>query len=198
MKKLIALLLVLVMALSMAACGAENADPTTPDVEEPTAPAVEAPASALEVLEKVWALYADGEKFPVMGGNPEGGAMDAPANWDMAYAENLTYSLLIPAEQMANVDDAATMIHMMNANTFTSGVVHLAEGTDVAAFTTLMHDTIATNPWICGFPEKMLIADLGGNYVLIAFGVNDAMGPFQTHFAEAYADAAIVYDEAIA
>ena len=98
----------------------------------------------------------------------------------------------------ANVDEAATMIHGMLANNFTSGVVHLAEGADVAAFTAAVHEAIKTNPWMCGFPEKELIADLGGNYVLIAFGVNDAMNPFQTHFVEAYPSAQIVYNDNLA
>ena len=54
MKKLIALSLALVMILAMAACGKKNA---------------EVPGSALEILENVWALYGDDEKFPVMGGD---------------------------------------------------------------------------------------------------------------------------------
>ena len=32
----------------------------------------------------------------------------------------------------------------------------------------------------------------------MAFGINDAMNPFQTHLAEAYADAEILYNEPIA
>ena len=95
MKKLISLLLVFVMALSvMAGCaGNETAGNETVGNEstEPDAvlPVVDAPASALEVLENIWALYGDDEKFPVMGGNPEGGVMDVPANWDLTYAEGM-------------------------------------------------------------------------------------------------------------
>jgi hypothetical protein len=51
---------------------------------------------------------------------------------------------------------------------------------------------------MCGFPETELIAVVGGEYVLIAFGVNDAMTPFQNHFAAAYPDAEIVYNDALA
>ena len=90
------------------------------------------------------------------------------------------------------------MIHMMNANTFTCGVMHLAEGTDVAAFTAAMEQKIQTNPWMCGFPEKLIIAVIGGEYVLTAFGVNDAMNPFEGYLNAAYADAEIAYNEAIA
>ena len=89
------------------------------------------------------------------------------------------------------------MIHMMNANTFTCGVVHLTEGTDVAAFANTMRDAVQGNQWMCGFPETLVIASIG-NYVLVAFGINDAMNPFQTHFAEAYPNANVLFNEAIA
>ena len=209
MKKIISLALAAVLALSLVACGnkpvettpvetnpIETTTPvetTTPATEENTAPA----AGAVGVLETIWNLYAEDEQFFVIGGNMESPVDGAPGNYDMAYAENLTYNLLVPADQLANIDEAATMIHAMNANTFTSGVVHLTEGTDAAAFAQIMRDAIQGNMWMCGFPETLTIAVVDGEYVLIAFGVNDAMNPFMTHFAEAYADAEVLFNEAI-
>ena len=116
----------------------------------------------------------------------------------MAYAENLTWNLLIPEAEIANVAEAATMIHMMNANTFTCGAVRLVEGADVEAFANTMRDAIQNNQWMCGFPENLTIAVIGGEYVVIAFGVNDAMTPFKAHLAQAYADAEVLFNEAIA
>ena len=192
MKKILALLLAAVMVLSMAACG-NNANTDETQATEAT----ETAASALEILETIWAKYGEDEKFAIIGGNMESAVDGAPGNYDMAYAENLTYNLLVPADQLASVDQAATMIHMMNANTFTCGVVHLTEGTDVAAFANTMRDAVQGNRWMCGFPETLVIATIG-NYVLVAFGVNDAMNPFQTHFAEAYPNANVLFNEAIA
>ena len=199
MKKLISMLLALVMILSLAACGGKN---------EPAEETVTID-SALSALENIWAKFPEDEQFYVYGGDMETHSQKmeqdetyqipmGPGAYDMAYGESLSYILLIPADQMAGVDQAATMIHGMLANNFTSGVVHLAEGTDVAAFTAAVHEAIKNNPWMCGFPEKELIADLGSNYVLISFGVNDAMTPFQTHFAEAYPTAKIVYNDNLA
>ena len=209
MKKIISLALAAVLALGLVACGnkpvettpvetnpIETTTPvetTVPATEENTAPA----AGAVGVLENIWNLYAEDEQFFVIGGNMESPVDGAPGNYDMAYAENLTYNLLVPADQLANIDEAATMIHAMNANTFTSGVVHLTEGTDAAAFAQIMRDAIQGNMWMCGFPETLTIAVVDGEYVLIAFGVNDAMNPFMTHFAEAYADAEVLFNEAI-
>ena len=189
MKKLISLALVLVMALSvLAGCG------TTADNGGNNAAA---PASSLEVLENVWNLFGDDEKFPVMGGDFEASVMDAPAVWNSDLLVDLSYSLQLPEAEMAKVADAATMIHMMNANTFTSAVLHLNEGEDVAAFAANAKECIMSAQWMCGFPEKLVIADMGGNYLLIAYGLNDAINPFEAKLAEAYADADVICSEAI-
>lgn len=192
MKKYISMLLALVMVFSLTACGGAASDET----EAPAAD-VQAPASALEVLENIWALYADSEKFPVMGGNPEGGVMDAPAAWDMTYVEGLTSYLMLSAEEIANIDEAATMIHMMNTNTFTGAVLHLKEGVDVAAFAATAKDGIVNGQWLCGSPEKVIVADMGGNYLLIALGANEAMGTFEAKLAEAYPAVTTMYNETI-
>ena len=208
MKKIVSLALVAVLALSLVACGtgkpAETTAPETTVVPETTvAPEAETQAptastGALAVLENIWNKYGEGEKFAVIGGNMESPVDGAPGNYDMAYAENLTWNLLIPESEIANVAEAATMIHMMNANTFTCGAVRLAEGADVEAFANTMRDAIQNNQWMCGFPENLTIAVIDGEYVLIAFGVNDAMTPFKAHLAQAYADAEILFNEAIA
>ena len=180
----------------------ETEEPETeePEVEEGVVgEEIVEPASngALEVLDSIWALYGDEEKFPVMGGNPEGGLMDMPGVWDPAMLENLTYTTQLPAEQLENVTEAATMIHMMNANTFTGAVYGLAEGVDAAAFAQAVRDAVQSAQWMCGFPETLVVAVVDG-YVLAAYGLNDAMTPFQTHLTEAYADAEILFSEAIA
>ena len=195
MRKIIPLLLILSILLTLAGCGqTAKSEGTAPATTEAPAVTVE---SSLAVLESIWANYGEDEKFAVIGGNMESPVDGAPGNYDMAYAENLSWNLLVPAEQLASIDEAATMIHMMNANTFTSGVVHLTEGTDAAAFAQVMRDAIQSNRWMCGFPETLTVAVIGGEYVVIAFGVNDAMNPFMTHFAEAFPGADILFNEAI-
>ena len=191
MKKIFAMILAVVMVLSMAACGGK-------DTAETTAPAATTVGSALEVLENIWAKYGEDEKFAVIGGNMESPVDGAPGNYDMAYAENLTWNLLVPEAEIANIDEAATMIHMMNANTFTCGVVHMAEGADATTFGYTMREAVQGNQWMCGFPDSLTIAVVGGEYVLIAFGVNDAMTPFMNHFAEAYPEVQVLVNEAIA
>ena len=209
MKKLITLLLVLTMVLSMAACTGNNTDineKETTDNNENNA--VVSDTSALEILSNIWALYPEDEQFYVSGGNMEYHIEqmekdenymppNAPGVYDMAYAENLPYVLYIPESELANVDSAATMVHGMLANNFTSGVVHVKAGTDVNAMANAIKANLAQTQWICGTPDQMLIAVVAGEYVLIAFGINDAMNPFVTRFGEAYPADQVIYSGSI-
>ena len=202
MKKFFALLMVLVMTVSLfAACGkkteAPAEDPTIESTTEATQPQAAAPGSALEILETVWNSYGEDEKFPVFGGNQnENANMEGPAAFDITDTDGLTGLLLVPAEQAANIDGAASMVHMMNSNNFTCGVFHVKG--DVKAFADAMKAAINGNRWMCGMPEKMLITVIGGEYVLVSFGVNDAMTPFQAKVAAAYSDANQLYFEDLA
>ena len=190
MKKVIALMLALVMMLAMAACGGKEETPVE------TEPQVEVPGSALEILETVWALYSDDEKFPVMGGDMANIVDGAPGAYGLEDVESLTYQLLVPAEEAANIDEAASLFHGMMLNNFTCGVFHVTG--DAQTFADAMVESIQNNQWMCGMPETMNVSIIGGEYVLMAFGVGDAMNPFTAKLAEAYPDAVTVANESIA
>ena len=177
MKKLIALLLVLVMAVSMVACGEnpETTAPTTEPTNAPTEPPVQLPASALELLQGAWTAYfgtlTEDQKFPVAGGfsdNFEEMVMDNAGPVKVELEGSMT-NLFVPEDSYASVEEASSVAHMMNANTFTAGALKLKDGTDVAAFTQAMRDLIANNHWFCGFPDRFVIVSVG-NYVIVIYG----------------------------
>ena len=198
MKKIIAFLLAAMLVMSMAACAAKTETNTT-TAAATTEAKVEEPASALEVLENTWAKYAEDEKFFAMGGmDAEGMPVDgAPGAVDLGNADYLQYNLLVPADNAGLITDCASVIHAMNANTFTCGAYKLVDGADETAFVTAMQTAIQGNQWMCGFPETLLIANVDG-IIVVAFGVNDAMTPFTPNLTAAYAEAQIVVNEAIA
>ena len=187
MKKLISLLLVLTMVAAMAA-GCANEKPDT------TEPQAQLPGSALEILENTWAAFGENEMFFAMGGDYNNPVDNAPGAVDVTNSDYLTGVLLVPETEVSKVTEAASLMHGMMANNFTCGAFRVE---DAQAFAEAMHTAIANNPWICGMPESMLIVTFGDAYVVAAFGVNDAITPFQTHLTEAYPDANIVYSEAI-
>ncbi len=204
MRKLIALFLSLAMALSLAACGSAAPETTEPSTQAPTeapaettAPEAAGPADAAELLKAIWALYGEEEKFAIFGGNVEAGVMGDPAAYDMAYSENMTYNLLIPQEQIANITGAASMIHAMNANTFTGAAFQLAEGVAAADFAAAMEAAVMGNMWMCGFPERLIITAVGEELVVAAFGVGDLMEVFAGHLAGAFPNAQNLYDQPI-
>ena len=205
MKKLIALLLAMVLVMGLMACG--NKTPDAPVADEPVndtpvqdepsqdEPVVTGPATAVELLETVWALYGDDEKFPVFGGDGLNMVDGAPGAYtDM---EALQSQLLVAPEQQANVTEVASLFHGMMLNNFTCGAFKLAEGVDAAAFADMMKEAVTTNRWMCGFPEKYMIAVVG-EYVVMVFGLNDAVNPFEAKLTEAYPQTEVKYSGAIA
>ncbi len=197
MKKLICAVLALTMALSMTACAGNSAPETTaPAVQETTAPSANLPGSALEVLENTWNAYGEDEKFAIIGGSMAAPVDGAPGAFDLA-DENISFNLLIPAEQLGNVTEAASMIHMMNANTFTGAAYRLAEGVTAADFAAAMQEAIQNNQWICGFPEELTITAIGDQFVVIAFGAADLMTVFNGHLTASYPEAEALVSETL-
>ena len=184
MKKILAFVLAMIMMLSFAACG----NTETPVEGENTEVTV---GSALEILETVWGKFGEDEKFFAMGGDYDNMVDNAPGA--VTNADYLAGVLLVPAGTESL--EAAGLVHAMNLNTFTAGAFKVA---DAAAFAETMHEAIASNQWMCGFPDKMVIATIGNEYVVAAFGVNDAINPFEEKLVAAYPEATIVYSEAIA
>ena len=189
MKKLIALLLAGVMALSLVACGSSN---DTKNDE----PAGDQPAeitSALNLLETVWNDYSDDEKFSVIGGGPDAEQMveDAPGAFDLSDRSLAEYHLVLP--ETAEVDEAASLIHMLNANTFTAAAYH-ATG-DAQALATTLRDAVQANRWMCGFPDKVAVA-VRGEYVAVVFGAEDLVDAFASRLNGIFG-MELAYDEAV-
>ena len=119
MKKFLAMLLAVLTVCSFAACAAKPAENDTADVEI---------ADALTLLNTVWASYTDDEKFPAAGGDYDEANMTdgAPGKVGLADASSVEYLVSVPADVVSKFDDAASLFHMMNLNTFTCGAYRLA------------------------------------------------------------------------
>ena len=176
MKKMITLALAALMLLSMVACGGSSDSSTAKGGFEAE--------SAVALMEAVWAKFDDSEKFPIMGGDYDNNVADAPAAFAFDNAEYMDSMLAIPADAAAMVDDAASMIHMMNANTFTAGAFHLTDAANEEAFTAAVKENVMNRQWMCGFPEKLVIISDGSGYVVAAFGHGDAINPFTAKLTE--------------
>lgn len=185
MKKFVSMMLSALLLLSLAACGDKN----NASGDKPAAP-----TSALNILETVWNTYGEDEKFAVAGGDfSEANAReDAPGVFDLKDRALVDSELGLP--ETAAVDEAASLVHMMNANTFTAAAYHAAG--DTAELAQQLRDNIMQRQWMCGFPDKLVIATLG-NYVVSVYGDEELVNTFRDKLQAAYSDAAIAYDEMI-
>lgn len=189
MKKITSLALALALALTLTACGKKDNTAGSGDSS--------VPADATALLTAVWDAHSDDEKFPAAGGDYENPVEDAPGAVSIADADNLNYMLTLPVEDAAKIDGAASLSHMMNANTFTCGAYHLSDDVSAADVASSLRDNIMNRQWMCGFPDKLVILTLG-DYVISCYGAEDLVDQFSEKVTEAFADAAVVCDEAIA
>ena len=60
-----------------------------------------------------------------------------------------------------------------------------------------LKNAVLNNRWMCGFPDRVLIRAFGDSYVVMAFGVNDAMNPFETHLTAVYPGMETIASETI-
>ena len=176
--------------------------PTEPPTEtpEPETPAEDKPAAAVDdaltILNAIWNTYSDEEKFPAAGGDSEHAVDGAPGSFDASNADSLSYLLTFPADDASLIDSAASLVHMMNLNTFTCGAFHVADANNVARLADDLRTTIQAKHWMCGFPDKLVIVTVGQS-VFSVYGNEELVNTFRDKLLASYPAAAAVYDEAI-
>lgn len=200
MKRIIAVLMAAMLIFSFAACGKNNDkdDSTTTTA----APEVEAVAP-LDLLSTVWASYTaeDPNFFPAAGGDmltEETTNWEGPAAFGLEgdAAMALESMLHFPTASVSKIDAAASLMHAMNANTFTCGAFSVVNADDVDALVAEIKTTIDSTQWMCGFPEKVLIAKVGTT-IVAAVGNAQLIDDFNTKLAAAYDTTTVVINEAI-
>ena len=220
MKRIIALILAALAILTLAACSngeskdtdkkandttnntpandttsaAEPVD-TDPEGTEPadTDSAGSAYADAVAVLEAAWAAYPEDDKFPVYGGSTDVAVEydGKPGPFTMTMTDEMGNSLHVPADIMPQIKSAASMIHMMNANTFTTAVFEV-EG-DINAFSTALVDGVNSTQWVCGIPETVITVKVD-NYLIMAFGNGEIIENYKTAAMTAVNGASLVHE----
>ena len=125
MKKFIAIMLVMAAVFSLAACGTEKEEAAAPELSI---------ASGEEILNNIWDTLAEDQKFAAMGGDMNNMVDGAAGVFELSDADFVLSFLHISADTAAMADSAASLVHAMNANTFTGAAFHMAEGADAEAF----------------------------------------------------------------
>lgn len=216
MKRILALTLaVLMLAMCFVACGKTEEKPNTDDqtnngenTGDQNTEAEPAYKSALELLTTIMNGYnataTEETMLYVVGGNmfnfetcnPEGPA-EFVALADTDYNDNLG----VAVEDVAKIDGAASMHNMMNANMFTSYALHVKADADIDALAESLKTNILARMWICGSPDKLVIAKAPGNYLIVTWGVSvdgGIVNPYTQSFATVVEGSSIVSETPIA
>lgn len=186
MKKVIALLLIIVTVFALASCSKDGGTDKTPETK-PQNPETDTPdtqnpsyADCVAVLSAIWDKISDENKFAAIGGSFDAIVNDAPGKFDITDADGMNNTLGLPNDYADKLDDAASLMHMMNANTFTGGAYHFKSEEDATAASNAIIDNIHTRQWMCGFPDTLVIISFPGNYIVSAFGADELIQSFKT------------------
>ena len=176
-----------------------SAEPPT-ETPKPETPAEDKPAAAVDdaltILNAIWNTYSDEEKFPAAGGDSEHAVDGAPGSFDVSNADSLSYLLTFPADDASLIDSAASLVHMMNLNTFTCGAYHVKNAADAKTLAQSLRDSIQSRQWMCGFPDKLVVITI--NEVVVAmYGDEELINSFRDTLTASYPAAVIDFDEAI-
>lgn len=155
---------------------------------------ISSPEAAL--LNSIYTAFAEDQKFPIGGGDSANLVMDAPGAFDITNVEELESSLGFPSSQAANIDGAASMIHMMNANTFTGAAYHLIDGADADAFAEAVKETVLAKQWICGMPDTLVILS-ADDYIITAYGNAELIENFKTTALSAVSGSEVILETPI-
>ncbi len=148
-------------------------------------------AQAVDVLKAVADTYTEEEKFAMYGGDQEHAVMDEPGSFDINRPDEMEQVLGLPAGLASEIEDAASMVHMMNGNVFTGAAYRLHENTDRNAFAESVKTALLDRQWMCGQPDTLTVMDADG-YVITAYGSAELMKTFQAKVMTVCKDAKIL------
>jgi hypothetical protein len=198
-RKGLLLLLTATMLLSCIACGSNQTGNTENNKETETEKKVEI-ADANDISTKVWDTYeiedTDGnmynDRFALMGGHFDSAVMDMPAKYDLTKTGDLELMYCVPQDVIPMLDDAATMVHLMRASTFTAGAYHVTDVSNVKSVVEGIKTQTLGNQWLGGFPDRHIIAVIDEQYVVAAFGDEKVIENFEQALKEVFGKQAVV------
>lgn len=142
--------------------------------------------SALKILETVWAAYDKEQKFAAMGGDAAAGITDNAGGFSLKDTGAVDSMLGVPEASVEKITEAASIIHMMNANNFTGAAFKTADGATAKELAGEIEKHLSGRQWICGFPEKLYIATTEDGFVISAFGAGGIMKIFTEKLTDIY------------
>jgi hypothetical protein len=156
--------------------------------------------SAHELLAALWAARGEEDRFPITGGDYDNVVENAPDAFDLAHPDasaNIDSLLSFPSDEITKIDSAASIIHSMNANIFTCGAYHVTNAEDITPVAERIKNHIMTKQFICGSPERLIILQIPGDYLMVLYGTSDAVAGFAEQTKTLVKDATPLVDQTL-
>lgn len=184
MKRFSLITLLFMLMFIMYSCSGSNKNPA-------------ADIPPLEALKNIWNSYDESDKFAVGGGDSSNPIMDGPGEFAIDNAENVEVQLGLPEDQINSIDSAASLVHMMNLNTFTAAAFHITDNADINKVSQSIADNLKNRNWMCGFPDKLVIVTLDNNTLISVFGAEDLVDAFVKNTRSTYKEAAVAIEQSL-
>ena len=109
----------------------------------------------------------------------------------------LDFELGFPKANASEIDDAASLMHMLNQNNFSCGVYHVKGSGNAEALAGKIKENILARQWLCGFPEKLVILTVG-DYIVSVFGAGELTDTFTAKLSAEYSSTKQLFNVPIA
>ena len=176
-RKIVLLLFVLWIVSNCVACGSAQTNNKEEHSQVTESEEIKI-VDATDILLKVWMEF-DASNLDVMGGHYSDPAMGAPAKYDLSQTVDLVQMYCVPEIQIAEIDDAATLIDLYNAARFTASAFHLKNVENQQNFIEEMQSQMNQNEWHGEVPEKFLVVGITDEYVVAVYGREELVTEFE-------------------
>ena len=151
---------------------------------------------ATDVINNVLATYSEDQKFASWGGMQEAPTDSKAGLMNLSDKDAVNGLLHTTNEILDKTDEVASLVHLMNANTFTSGSFKLKDADTADDFSKELKDSVLATKWMCGFPEKFVAFSINdGEYVVYAVGNGQAIDYFASQIKTVMGENAVLVAE---
>lgn len=150
---------------------------------------------ATEILTKAWDMYAQEDRFEIMGGHFETAVVGLPAEYDLTQTTDLVQMYCVPEDHVENLDDVATMVDLYNSGRFMAGVYHVTDSKFVNELAEGIQLQVVENEWHGEKPEKLLVVKIDEQYVVSVSGRASLVNEFKQKLEAVYQEMVTVMIE---
>lgn len=172
MKRAIAKIIMCVILLSLLISGCKKKTEQSKDVIDIRI------ESAEDVLVKVWACYGENDKFNIVGGDMDNMAMGCPCDFSLTAVSEMENMLGVPESTVSMLENAATMADEMDSYIYTVAAYCVKDSSNVTKFRETVEENLLNKEWGETIPDKLVVATLDSDYVIVAYGTEDKMDTF--------------------